>query len=308
MGSTVATIASRVPLILGGAALLLVVLEVGSRLAGLDPGTGMLVTSANCLQRSALLGQEFRPSCTGTLANTAFHTNALGLRGAEVRDDGSQRVLALGDSCTWGWGVPEADAYPSVLQRELDARSGPPRYQVINAGVPGYTVHQGLLFLRQHWPALHPDIVIISYGFNDAARAGDIETLLATSRGRLTLLKLDDVLADWSGFYRWRRAKRSDPLAPDAPPRLTADRYERDLKEIVRLVIARGAKPVLLVIAAPFGRDPYVAAERRVAEELEVPLVEYRGPRFDAVHPTAIGYRWMVAGLMERLYAERYVR
>jgi lysophospholipase L1-like esterase len=266
------------------------------------------VTRANCLQRSPLLGQEFRPSCNGTLASTAFRTNALGLRGGAVRDDGAKRILALGDSCTWGSGVAETDAYPAVLQRDLDEGSRPPGYQVINAGIPGYTVHQGLLYAREHWLALHPDIVIIAFGFNDAARLGDIETLLASSRARLSLLRLDDVLADWSVFYRWQRAKRYEPLAPEDEPRLTADKYERELEELVRLVIARGAKPVLLVFAGPSGRAPYVAAEQRVAQTLKVPLLEYQGPRLDIVNPTADGYRWIAATLAERLYAEGYVR
>ena len=50
------------------------------------------------------------------LAQTHFHTNGLGLRGAEICDDASIRVLAIGDSCTSGWRVADDESYPARLQ------------------------------------------------------------------------------------------------------------------------------------------------------------------------------------------------
>src|SRR5262249_25252017 len=143
----------------------------------------------NCLQRSRLLSQEFRPHCTGSMAATNFHTNGIGLRGDEVRNDNSIRILAIGDSCTWGWQVKEDETYPSRLQQLLDLRWGTGRYQVINAGVPGHTSYQGLQFLRERGVGLQPALVLVAYGFNDASPGGDVEQLITRQARLLPLLE-----------------------------------------------------------------------------------------------------------------------
>src|SRR5262245_56564360 len=112
----------------------LMVAEVGAKIAGLPLGDGMLPNRDNCLQRSALLGMEFKPHCRGRLDVTPFSTNALGLRDNEVENDDATRILALGDSCTWGWSVAQDASYPVRLQQLLDERAGRGRYRVINAG------------------------------------------------------------------------------------------------------------------------------------------------------------------------------
>src|SRR5262249_3795665 len=50
------------------------------------------------------------------------HSNALGLRNPEVsldRTSGSYRIVALGDSHTFGFGVPEEQSYPRLLENRL---------------------------------------------------------------------------------------------------------------------------------------------------------------------------------------------
>src|SRR5262245_50382114 len=88
-------------------------MEAGARLFGVPSPMILSPAPWNCMRRDAQLGYVFIPSCRGTLSETSFRTNRDGLRGPEVRDDGSTRILALGDSCTWGWRVDERDAYPS---------------------------------------------------------------------------------------------------------------------------------------------------------------------------------------------------
>ena len=90
--------------------------------------------------------------------------NALGLRGPEIVVDKSPsrtRVLAVGDSMTYGIGVEYDETYSAVIEA-LD-----PRLQVINAGVPAYSGAQELLLLREHIGPLAPDVVIVAYFWND---------------------------------------------------------------------------------------------------------------------------------------------
>lgn len=273
-------------------------IEGSARLFVVQVPFSLYPSPENCLQRSALVNQDFRPSCTGILSKTSFHTNAAGLRGDEIRDDGSIRILAIGDSCTWGWRVADNESYPARLQQLLDHRWGAGRYQVLNAGVPGTTSYQGLQFLRARGLALRPALVLAAYGFNDASEGGDVEELIAREAKVLPLLQLDDWLLDNSHAYksvRWRVWYRQK-----TPPeeRVSVDKYARNLTEIVTLGRARGARVMFL----GFGAGPqHGPARAKVAEDLDVPLIRYRGPKMDLVHPTADGYRDLAAEILDRL-------
>src|SRR2546428_8348394 len=110
-------------------ALVLVALKGSARLLHVRTDLPLIPVAENCLRRSPLLGMEFRTSCEGYLHDTAFHTNALGLRGPELVADRRTRILAAGDSCTWGWRVADDESYPAVLQAFLE-RAAPGRYDV----------------------------------------------------------------------------------------------------------------------------------------------------------------------------------
>jgi lysophospholipase L1-like esterase len=64
-------------------------------------------------------------------------------------------VLALGDSITFGEGVPVDRAYAAVLEREAGVR-------VYNAGVPGYGSPQMVGRLKRLLPQLRPDVVVMT--------------------------------------------------------------------------------------------------------------------------------------------------
>jgi lysophospholipase L1-like esterase len=80
------------------------------------------------------------------------------------------RVMCYGDSLTDG---PPRGGWPSWLNRLLQeqGRAGGRRFEVINAGVAGYSSHQGLLRFLQEVDRYQPDHVLVSFGWNDAAEA-----------------------------------------------------------------------------------------------------------------------------------------
>jgi acyl-CoA thioesterase-1 len=85
-------------------------------------------------------------------------------------------IVAFGDSLTAGFGVPQADAYPALLQERLQ-REGY-AYRVVNAGVSGDTTAGGLR--RVDWALkLKPEIVIVELGANDALRGQDLTSVRA---------------------------------------------------------------------------------------------------------------------------------
>ena len=113
---------ARVVLALLSPLALVLVVGLFARVFDLQAGFFLGPTRANCLHRSWLLETDLRPNCQGDLQGTKLRTNSLGLRGGEIRDDGSTRILALGDSCTWGWRVEENESYPAVLEARLGER------------------------------------------------------------------------------------------------------------------------------------------------------------------------------------------
>jgi len=99
-----------------------------------------------------------------------FHTNSRGFNAREVPYDkpaGTFRIVALGDSSTFGWGVDTEDVYPHLLEGILRRRHPGAAIEVVNLGVCGYSSQQGLTLLRREGLRFDPDLVTLSYGSND---------------------------------------------------------------------------------------------------------------------------------------------
>lgn len=278
--------------------LFVAVLEGGARLADPEIPVALLDSAGKCLTPSPLLGVEFLPNCKGKVHTWKMRTNELGLRGAPIRD-GARRVLAVGDSCTYGWAVIERRAYPALLERQLNGPEEGDPYQVINAGVPGYTTYQGLMYLRERGLALEPDVVVVGFGFNDATGVGDIEVSIERQRRQVVASRADAYLMGRSTFYRWLRW-RGAPAAQTLGPRVVPERYRTNFEQIIGAVRDSGAEVVMVDFLANLTRKrpEYRAAIAEVARAHGVPLVTYVGPTFDKIHPTAEGYRRLVGDLV----------
>jgi lysophospholipase L1-like esterase len=285
------------------------VLEIGARRLGGGAGFFLLPTATNCLQRDPLLSLSFRPDCRGDLAGTQMRTNSFGLRGPELNADGAVSILAAGDSCTWGWRVTEGQSYPAVLQSMLHDIAIQNTYQVINAGVPGYTSFQGLQYLRERGLGLRPSIVLIAYGFNDVFPTGDVELQIEHERNVLPLLRADDFLLNRSALYRWMRWRAEQNASRVREPRVSVNNYERNLRSMIELARARGIKVMIVSFWGPYvPEQDYRKAQLAVAKDAGVPLVTYEGERMDAVHPTAEGYADLARRVANRLVFEAWVQ
>ncbi len=212
--------------------------------------------------------------------------NPQGFRGAPVdvaKHPGEFRIFALGDSNTFGWDVDEGANWPAQLQR-LFAGSHPGT-QVINAGVWGYTSFQGRNRF-QELLAYSPDLVLVSFGANDAhqvrvpdseyvQRHDRIERLTrATKRLRLAQLAVDV----------WDKVEVATGATGALVPRVSLTEYLTYLRDIVRTGRARGVRVVLLT--RPYmgtSTDPaswkshapaYNEATRDVAREEHAPVID----------------------------------
>jgi acyl-CoA thioesterase-1 len=127
------------------------------------------------------------------------------------------RIVALGDSLTAGFGLPQEATFTSVLERALKARGH--HVEVINAGVSGDTSSGGLERLDWSVPD-GTDGVILELGANDMLRGLDpaiprraIEAIVERLKNRGIPVLLAGMLAtpNLGGLY----AQKFDSLYPD---------------------------------------------------------------------------------------------
>ena len=143
-----------------------------------------------------------RPGVDTSVRGVPVRVNALGLRGPEATPEpaaGVHRVLALGDSATFGEYLTVDEAFPAVLEHELVARTGQ-RWEVLNAGVEGYNTEAELAFLTTRGLALRPEAVVVGFNLNDFDRApvlGPLGVLTSDQTARLSSRSL----ANRSEFY-----------------------------------------------------------------------------------------------------------
>jgi len=80
---------------------------------------------------------------------------------------GRRRVLALGDSNTYGLYVRAERAYPKVLERHWNARHPDRPIEVLNVAFPGTNSSQVRNRFARYLEVFHPDVVLVMVGAND---------------------------------------------------------------------------------------------------------------------------------------------
>jgi len=147
--------------------------QMGSPLRPVDP------TAFGPYERDRLLFWRLQ-------SNESEDVNAKGYRGTIRSYDkpkGVFRIILIGDSCAYGIMTKNQDTYAYLLEKKLNSlHQG--IFEVINAGVPGYSSLQGLRYLRNELIKYHPDMVLVGFGFNDLCEAvgekdSDIDVVLA---------------------------------------------------------------------------------------------------------------------------------
>lgn len=123
------------------------------------------------------LGYALKPSWQGRHVTPEFdvlvRTNDLGLRDTftlAAKDEGTYRIVVLGDSFAYGWGVEMEQAFPWRLERALDDEARP--VEVVAAGVPGWSPDHAWVWLTTRGFDLQPDLVILQVCTNDLQDLG----------------------------------------------------------------------------------------------------------------------------------------
>lgn len=171
------------------------------------------------------------------------------------------RVMCYGDSLTDG---PPKGGWPtwlgSILEHQFPGRT----CEVLNAGVAGYSSHQGLLRFLQEIDTYQPDLLITSFGWNDVAQAvGEADKdfkippwplvagqrLLVRYRAYLVLME----------YIRGLRPNAPATPAGQTRPRVSREDYLANLDRFQREAQKRGVP--ILFMTRPHKLEPQVLAQ-----------------------------------------------
>jgi lysophospholipase L1-like esterase len=168
-------LAARLLLLAVSAGLGLLVAELAVRLVRPQ---AVMVISGGLYEPDPPRRYRLHPGFRGTMTNRVEFEdpvviNQRGMRGSEIgpKPPGTLRVLALGDSFTFGVGARVGETYPAQLEKILRARGL--KAEVLNAGVPGFGVPDEVAWYERWGRPLQPDVLLVQvFLANDLRDAG----------------------------------------------------------------------------------------------------------------------------------------
>ena len=113
--------------------------------------------------------------------------NSRGLRDSEKgfeKPPGTRRIVVLGDSFMWGFGVENEEMFSMILQESV------PGSETINLGVNGYSTVQELVRLETEGVLYEPDLTVLAFFWNDLEDNFDDRK----ERRPIAVIERDDVL------------------------------------------------------------------------------------------------------------------
>ncbi len=201
-------------------------------------------------------------------------TNEQGLRNPPLASGETRtRILAIGDSTTFGLGVSNDETWPAQLEKRLNAAAGKPQFEVLNAGIPGVSSFQGLVYLDKIGFGFEPALVIACFGHNDfdtwfsktdierAAEVDDIEKAPGKSASDLFVLAKRALKQASNVVERATGEKK---------PRVTADEFHDTLVEMKKLCDARHV-PIIFV---RWPQEPQILQHNSTPDHYEPVLIK----------------------------------
>lgn len=113
---------------------------------------------------------ELRPGLDVSFSGQRMTTSSVGFRDREyplAKPAGVRRILGLGDSVMFGWGVADGEDYLSLVEERLAEEHPGEGWQVINMAVPGYNAVMEVEALHAKGLAYGPDLVVVGFCGND---------------------------------------------------------------------------------------------------------------------------------------------
>jgi lysophospholipase L1-like esterase len=180
--------------------------------------------------RHAGIVYELRPNARGRFIGQPVVINSQGLHDYEYsrrKEPGTFRIVGVGDSSLFGWGVLFEDSGLKVLERRLNEKSRGQKFEVINFAVPGYnTAMEAETFVKRCLDYA-PDLVLLNFNTNDY----DVPNFMLRPRDVATLRRLYVVDLAYSVYEGVMGVAGQPPPPFDFRNRTTALRQAARLDE-----------------------------------------------------------------------------
>ncbi len=142
------------------------------------------------------------PDAENDYLGMVHRINRAGFRDREFSAEktaGVTRILFLGDSVVYGWGLEAEETIPKQIERAI--RRAGQSGEVLNFGVSGYEAEQAVEFFKELGQEFAPDVVLLGYTLNDSG-TGSFELRRFFEMTPLTIKvpRPDRRLLDW--LYR----------------------------------------------------------------------------------------------------------
>jgi lysophospholipase L1-like esterase len=265
----------------------------------------LLLMMESCARTVITIRQDFAPAAVEQQDPLGLPSRELGwerfreLNVALQGNTGLPRIVAIGDSNTWGWGVRPDVAWTSVLARAL------PNATVVNMATPGYSSFQGYRTLWKYGERLRPSVLIASFNFNDRAYDHHIDSEQKFAQ----YFDAQEKVAryEWLNKIYMTRVlrymlRKVGFIRPEHQPTVDFDKIEarvppENYRENLRKIVEWGRERKIPVIFILLKDNPYYTQRIRAG-------IDYR-ERSDYEHATrafSIGMMNIVSGTLARKY------
>lgn len=149
-------------------------------------------TTGHYYKYDPVLGWKNIPNWSSTTFGRTLTINAHGLRGSlrhYTATPNARRILILGDSFAWGYGVADSEIFTEQLETLL--KPDDTQWQVINAGVSGWSPDQEYLWFRDEGVRYRPAIVVLAYCLLNDTKGMRLSQIYGLNKPFLTSTNLE---------------------------------------------------------------------------------------------------------------------
>jgi len=244
-----------------------------------------------------------------------------------LKDEDCIRIVCLGDSTTEGYRLKLAETYPYILETLLNKGRNSNKFEVINAGVAGYSSLQSLRYFKKRIMQYDPDIITLQLGLNDMRPA-----VVCADKDKGEFINVADKLntdlfnvLNKSALFRFlvylngrvlhRIGKIKDNNGRPIR-RVEPDDFYNNYVELIKIANQNKIAVVLLTLQNKHHNDnEYNSIVWAIAQAYNIPIADIcsifwnsreKDLFIDDIHPTALGNQIIASEIYEIINLNSY--
>ncbi len=226
------------------------------------PRDGLTVTMGAMIRPSPHkeIIYELKPKLKVFFKGAAVRTNSHGWREDEIPTEKSKdtiRIVGIGDSVMFGWGVGERQRYLDIIEKELSSDYPDWKWETLAFAVPGYNLAMETTVLEKYALAYEPDLIIYGFVINDKCLPDFVVSSISFLSARFFILDyLRAAIGQHSAFEiwtDWRSQEQFSVCRPERAPSSYRDLVGQEifLKHYARLEEIGRRRNIPIIVSVP---------------------------------------------------------